>query len=77
MEVAEASGSWQKGNGRGLECPLTISRIADSINNAHLGHDMGLQTHAGTGYGWGGYGYGLTSSYLPKTHTQGVGTAGF
>ena len=23
MEVAEASGSWQKGNGRGLECPLT------------------------------------------------------
>ena len=25
MEVAEASGSWRKGNGRRLECPLTPS----------------------------------------------------
>jgi len=27
MEVVEASGSWQKGDGRGLECPLTLEQL--------------------------------------------------
>ena len=36
MEVAEASGSWRKGNGRRLECPLTLGTTLSRRTCAEL-----------------------------------------
>jgi len=55
-----------------LSIQLESGEIHPVAFHSRIGHDMGLQTRAGTRYG-----YRLTSSYPPKPHTQGMGIEGF